>query len=162
MVIHSYLEQRRSCPVGNSAAVVPGEFSTSLRWGRAPSREEYQALLWDVLGTSLGWFAAPAPRASLHCWLRTPCLLSGSRMPAPLCSCSPLRSVPGAAAPSGERSGALLGWAGGRAAAGGSPGLCSERSRAKRINWKRARGDSQGLRLMPSFPCFSGVLPTYV
>lgn len=76
--------------------------------------------------------------------LRVPALLA----PAPL-SCSPLRrSVPGAAVPSGERSGAVLGRAGGRAVAGGSPGLCSERSRAKRINGGKGEGHLPGgLRL---------------
>lgn len=79
-------------------------------------------------------------RTSLRCWPRRALpWCPGSRTPAPApLSCSPLRrSVPGAAVPSGERSGALLG----RVVAGGSPGLCSERSRAKRINGGNGEGE---------------------
>lgn len=102
-------------------------------------------------GTPVGWDTAPHASASLHCWPRHAlpwCRGSRRLVPAPL-SCSPLRrSVPGAAVPSGERSGAVLGRAGGRAVAGGSPGLCSERSRAKRINGGKGEGHLPGgLRL---------------
>lgn len=74
--------------------------------------------------------------------LQCPAWCWGSRTPAPApLSCSPLRrSVPRAAVPSG----AVLGRAGGRAVAGISPGLCSELSRAKRINGERVRGNSLG------------------
>lgn len=119
-------------------------------------------------GTPLGWDTAPHATTSLHCWPRDAlpwCRGSRRLAPAPL-SCSPLRrSVPGAAVPSGERSGAVLGRAGGRAVAGGSPGLGSERSRAKRINGGKGEGHLPGgLRLALSSPAtapgFDGMLLT--
>jgi len=162
LVIHGDLEWRASCRVGNCPAAAPGD-SASLRDGR--SRSVRGRAGGGCTRDPSGLGRSPARLcASLHCWPALPCpgVVLG---PAPL-SCSPLRrSVPRAAVPSGERSGAVLGWAGGRAVAGGSPGLCSERSRAKRINGGKGEGGSPGgLRLMlcspATAPGFMGVLPT--
>lgn len=166
LVVHGDLERRASCRVGKLPSSGPRQFSAS--WRRTEGGSVRGRASGGCSGHPLGRDTAPHASASLHCrprhalpWCR------GSRRlgPAPL-SGSPLRrSVPGAALPSGERSGAVLGRAGGRAVAGGSPGLCSERSRAKRINGGKGEGHLPGgLRLMlcspATAPGFDGMLLT--
>lgn len=154
LVVHGDLERRASCRVGKCPAAAPGD--------SAPLRDGGSCSIWGRAGRGCTGHLSGLGRsptrlcASLHCWPRGTlpwCPGSCTLAPAPL-SCSPLqRSVPRAAVPSGERSGAVLGRAGGRAVAGGSPGLCSKCSRAKRINGGKGEGELPGgLRLMLSSP----------